>query len=99
MSYDVLMTKKDKKFVARVCQWPEILVEDDTEEGAMNMVQSRLKKLLYGGRIVQLDINSENYEHSWSEYAGMFADDPDWEEFQESVRQYRKETDAGGVGK
>ena len=30
-------------------------------------------------------------EHPWLKYAGMFADDPDWEDFQESLRQYRED--------
>jgi len=85
------------KFVARVCQWPEIEVEGDTEEGVLDMARNGLRKLLFCGRLVHLDIKPEEYKHAWSEYAGMFADDPDWEEFQKSIRQYRRETD--GLGK
>ncbi|MDM8523628.1 hypothetical protein QUF80_09680 [Desulfococcaceae bacterium HSG8] len=98
MTYDVLLTKKDKKFVARVCQWPEIVAEGDTEDGTLDMVRSGLRNLLFGGRLVQLDIGPEADEHAWSEYAGMFADDPDWEEFQESIREYRREAEAGMIG-
>lgn len=98
MICDVLLTKKDKKFVARVCQYPEIVAEDDTEEGVLAMARVRLKKLLFGGRIVKIDIESESYEHPWLKYAGMFADDSDWEPFQESVRLYRKEIDSDKVG-
>jgi hypothetical protein len=32
-------------------------------------------------------------EHPWRPFAGMFADDPDWEAFQESIRAYRQEID------
>lgn len=91
MKYDVLLTKKNNKYIARVCQWPEILVEDDTEEGALARAQLGLKNLLFGSRIVQLD--TETHEHPWLTHAGMFSDDPDWEAFQDSVRQYREETD------
>ncbi len=93
MTYDVLLTKKDEKFVAHVCQWPKIVVEDDTEEGVLEMARSGLRKLLSRGRLVQLEIKPDTYEHAWSEYAGMFADDPDWEEFQEFIRQYRREAE------
>ncbi len=98
MTYNVFLTKKDEKFVARVCQWPEIMAEGDTEEGTLDMVRRGLRRLLLGGRLVQLDIRPEADEHAWSEHAGMFADDPDWEEFQESIRQYRRETEAEMIG-
>lgn len=97
MTYDVLLTKKNKKFVARVCQLPQIVVEGDTEEGVLAMARSGLRKLLFGAKIVQLDIEPVTDEHTWSKYAGMFADDSDWEAFQESVSQYRSETNSNGV--
>ena len=93
MTYDVLLTKKEEKFVGRVCQWPEIIAEGDTEESTLEMVRNGLRSMLLGGRLVQIDINPEPCEHAWSEYAGIFSDDPDWEEFQESIRQYRRETE------
>lgn len=96
MRYDVFLTKKDEKFVARVCQWPEIMVEGGTEEIVLDMARSELRKRMFGGRLVRLDISPEFHEHAWAEHAGMFADDPDWEEFQESVRQYRREMEMDG---
>ena len=42
MTYDVVVTKKDNKFIARVCQWPAIAAESDTEEEALHKVQSYL---------------------------------------------------------
>jgi len=32
MTYDVLVTRKANKFIARVRQWPMIVVEGDSEE-------------------------------------------------------------------
>ena len=49
MICDVLLTKTDKKFIARVCQYPEIVAEDETGEGVLTMTRARLKKLLFGG--------------------------------------------------
>ncbi len=93
MTYDVLLTKKDEKFIARVRQWPEIVVEGETEEEALAKARTGLKSLLAGGRIAQLDLELGPNDHPWLKFAGMFADDPDWEEFQESIRQYREEID------
>jgi len=93
MTYDVLLTKKDKKFIARVREWPEIVVEGETEEEVLSKAQADLKSLLVSGRIVQLDLEVKPDDHPWLKFAGMFADDPDWDEFQESIHQYREEID------
>jgi predicted RNase H-like HicB family nuclease len=93
MTYDVVLTKKDSKFVARVCQWPAIAAESDTEEEALRKIQAHLQALLAGGRIVQLEVDIPSKEHPWQQFAGMFADDPDWEAFQTSMRTYREAID------
>lgn len=33
-------------------------------------------------------------EHPWLKFAGMSQDDPDWEEFQAAIAEYRCEIDA-----
>ena len=93
MTYDVLLTKRDKKFIARVRNWPEVVVEGDTEEEVLLKAQADLKSLLINGRIVQLELDVKPNEHPWQKLVGMFADDPDWDKFQESIQQYREEID------
>lgn len=93
MTYDVLLTQQGDKFVARVCQWPAIVAESDTEEEALRKVQAHLQSLLAEGRIVQLELNIQPEEHPWQQFAGMFANDPDWEAFQASIREYREAID------
>lgn len=93
MTYDVLLTQQGDKFVARVCQWPAIVAESDTEEEALRKVQAHLQSLLAEGRIVQLELDRQPAEHPWQQFAGMFANDPDWEAFQASIRDYREEID------
>ena len=51
MTYDVLLTKKGDKFVAPVCQWPAIVAESNTEEGALRKAKDILQSLLAGGRM------------------------------------------------
>jgi predicted RNase H-like HicB family nuclease len=93
MTYDVLVTKRDEKFIGRVRAWPEIVAEGDTEEEVLMKAQADLKSLLEHGRIVPLDLDVKPTEHPWRPFAGMFADDPDWEPFQASIHQYREEID------
>ena len=33
-------------------------------------------------------------EHPWMKFTGMFEHDPDWDEFQEAIAEYRREVDA-----
>ena len=77
MTYDVLVTKHEKKFMARVRAWPEIVVEGDTEEEVLRKAQADLQALLMTGRIVQFELDMKPDEHPWQAFAGMFADDPD----------------------
>lgn len=59
----------------------------------MRKVQARLQSLLAMGRMVQLELVIQPEEHPWQQFAGMFADDLDWEAFQASIREYREEID------
>jgi predicted RNase H-like HicB family nuclease len=95
MTYDVLLTRKEDKFIARVRQWPAIIVEGDSEEEVLRKAQADLQSLLVGGRIIQLELETEPEAHPWQRFAGMFADNPDWDAFQESMRAYREELDRG----
>jgi predicted RNase H-like HicB family nuclease len=93
MTYDVLLIQKDQKFIARVRQWPEIVVEGETEEKALAQAKADLEALLLTGRIVPLEVEVEPNRHAWGQFAGMFADDPDWENFQKVMEQNRAAPD------
>ncbi len=93
MNYDVLLTREDDKFVARVCQLPAIAVESDTEEDALTKAQATIESYLAGARIVRLEVDKQPETHPWQRYCGMFADDPDWEAFQASIREHREAVD------
>jgi hypothetical protein len=97
MTYDVLVTKKEQKFIARVRAWPAILVEGDTEEEVLRKAQADLQALLMSGRIVQLTLDVQPDDHPWRPFAGMFADDSDWDEFQAAMQQYREDIDSSSA--
>ena len=97
MMYDVLVTRKANKLIARVRQWPVIVVEGDSEEEVLRQVQADLQALLAGGRIVQLELDTKPEAHPWQPFAGMFVDDPDWEAFQKSMHQYREAVERTGA--
>jgi predicted RNase H-like HicB family nuclease len=91
MTFDVLLTRKNRRYFAHVRQWPEVIGEGETEEKALAQAHTELKALLAGGKVVQLDLELEPSEHPWYQFAGMFEDDPDWDEFQAAIQEYRQE--------
>ena len=97
MTYDVLVTKHNEKFIARVRAWPEIVVEVDTEEEVLRKAQADLQALLMTGRIIHLELDVKPDEHPWQAFAGMFADDPDWDAFQAAIQRYREDIDGSGA--
>ena len=49
MTYEVFLTSKANKFIARVRQWPVIVVEGESEEEVLRQAQADLQALLTGG--------------------------------------------------
>ncbi len=35
MTYDVILSKRDNKYVARIKDWPDVVVEEQTREEAV----------------------------------------------------------------
>jgi predicted RNase H-like HicB family nuclease len=42
MLYDVVLTKKDNQYLAKVKEWPEIMAYDKRRDEAIRQVQSQL---------------------------------------------------------
>lgn len=95
MTYDILVTKdKSQRYTARVLLLPEIVASGNTEEEALEQVKTAITDLRANSRIVQLDLPalSEN-DDPWMKYAGLWADDPDWDIFQNEVEAFRQAMD------
>jgi predicted RNase H-like HicB family nuclease len=46
MTCDVILTKKDNKFVARVREWPEVIAEEKTCAGVIQEIKTKLLEYL-----------------------------------------------------
>jgi predicted RNase H-like HicB family nuclease len=46
MTCDVILTKKDNKFVARVREWPEVIAEEKTRAGVIQEIKTKLLEYL-----------------------------------------------------
>ncbi|MDV7390983.1 type II toxin-antitoxin system HicB family antitoxin [Arthrospira platensis SPKY1] len=88
MTYDVLVTKEhNKRYKARVLLLPEIVATGSSEEDVLAQVKSAITVLRTRSRIVQIDVPplAAAEDDPWLRYAGMWADDPDWDAFQAEV--------------
>ena len=94
MTYDVILRKKDNKYVARIRDWPELVVEESTRDAALSQMKAQLVEYLSNPpEIVKIDVDPQGQENPWLRFAGMWADDPTWDEFVAEVDTYRQEID------
>jgi predicted RNase H-like HicB family nuclease len=87
-----------QRFTASVVGIPACVAEGPTKEEALASVRLALAEQLAQGEFVTLDlVNAAPVEggiipnHPWMKYAGMWADDPQIDEFVEAMKQFREE--------
>ena len=94
LKYDVLLEQtKGNGYTARLLAWPDTVVEAPTREKALQQMRILLLDRLAKAEIVTLEIQPTEIGHSWAPFAGMWADDPSFEEFQREIQRYRREVD------
>jgi hypothetical protein len=83
------------KTVAIVPGLPELQVEANDKATALSQLQQRLEAHLLGAEIVSLPIKlpSLKQKNPWLEMAGVFKDDPQFEQMLEAIENYRHELD------
>ena len=96
MTYDVLVTKeKSQRYTARVLLLPDIVASGSTEEEALEQVKAAITTLRANSRIVHLNVPPLSEDSDpWLQYAGLWADDPDWDDFQREVEAFRQAMDS-----
>lgn len=99
MTYDVILRKKQNKYIARVREWPEVVIEEETREAALAQIKQQLMAYLsQAPEVIPIELEaSTSAEHPWLRFAGMWADDPTWDDFVAEVAAHRQEMDAADV--
>ena len=94
-NYDVLIEKKgENKVTATVLGWQDCQTEGRNKEEALNKLRQMLTTRLQQTEIVSLEIELPQREHPWIKFAGMYKDNPLFNEVLEDIQIYRKELDA-----
>lgn len=87
-------------YMARALDFPDCAGRGATKEEAIAQVQTALTQRLAQGEIVYLNVaTSQPTGNPWIDHAGIFKDDPTWDEFQAAVAAFRREMDEEEEGR
>ena len=77
--------------VATVLEAPSLQTKDGTKQGAVAKVRELLQKRLAKAEIIKMpvDVRSTSGENSLMQFAGIFADDPDFQDIANNIKAER----------
>ncbi|MCL4266516.1 MAG: type II toxin-antitoxin system HicB family antitoxin [Anaerolineae bacterium] len=95
MVYDVILSRRNNKYVARIKEWPDVVVEEGTREEALSQVREKLVDYLtHQVEVVQIEVQPPaNVDNPWLKNFGRFQDDPTYDDFLAEVEAYRRQID------
>ncbi len=95
-NYAILIeTPKSGGYRATALGLPNCRAKGETRELALQNIRQLLTTRLSQSEIVTLKIDSPQPEHPWMQFAGMFQNDPQFEDMQADIQAYRQEIEAG----
>ncbi|MBW4510286.1 MAG: type II toxin-antitoxin system HicB family antitoxin [Scytonematopsis contorta HA4267-MV1] len=93
-NYSVLVEQKEDGYQATVWGQPDLVVFAPTREEALKNLNELVNTRLQNVEIVTVVIEAPKSEHPWMKFAGMFKDDPMFDEVLAHIEEYRRELDA-----
>lgn len=91
----IVKQKADGRIVATVPGWSELQVEASDRTTALAKLQQQLETHLADSEIVSLAVKLPSMagRNPWLEMAGVFQNDPQFEQMLEAIENYRQEVD------
>jgi hypothetical protein len=83
--------------IATVLELPNCHAEAPTREQALEELKKQVVARLEKAEILSLELQTlpvQQSENPWMKFAGVFKDDPHFDEVQQSIQDYRREADA-----
>lgn len=103
MQYQVLVRKpSEQHFVASIVGLSDVVADGRTEEEAIAKIKAALTSQLAVSKLVTIEIESEDIDREeeqgetidpWIRHAGIFADDPTFDDFLEEIAAFRRRVD------
>ncbi|SKB14951.1 conserved hypothetical protein [Planktothrix sp. PCC 11201] len=95
VKYEVGIKKLPKgNYHAFVLDYPSVRVIANSQDEAIKELSQRLQNFLKYTEIINLEIELPKREDPWMKFAGMFKDDPLFDQVLEAIQDYRNEIDA-----
>ena len=75
---------------------PDVVASGTTEAEAVDHLRDTLADLQTHSHVVDVELPLPDLaaDNPWLRVAGMWADDPDWDSFQDAIVEYRRVIDA-----
>lgn len=87
----------ENSYIASVIGIPDCVGAGESAEQAVNQVRAELQEYLRGGQIVSIEVavlGKGLTGNPWIDTAGIFKDDPTFDDFLEKMQEYRREENA-----
>lgn len=68
--------------------------EGQTPDEAVQRVRDLAAKRLAGGQVVDIDVPGPSQPHPWARWAGIWKDNPDFDDYLRNIAEYRRKVDA-----
>jgi hypothetical protein len=95
-NYAILIeTPKSGGYRATAVGFPNCRAKGETRELALQNIRQLLISRLSQSEIVTLKIDSPQPEHPWMQFAGIFQNDPQFEDMLADIQAYRQEIAEG----
>ena len=93
-NWNILLESRDDGLtVATVLEVPNLQTTDKTKQGAIEKVRQLLQKRLAKAEIIQISLTKKpkNNENPLMKFAGIFENDPDFQEIMSEIRAERED--------
>jgi len=93
VNYSILIEEKEGAYTATVWGLPECKTEASTREEAIQNLYEIVNTRLQNVEIVTAEIEAPSPRNPWIEFAGMYQDNPLFDEVVSNIAAYRREID------
>lgn len=100
MTTSVLITRiADNRYTARALTLSDVVASGASEAEAIAALRAALIEMQSHSHVVQIDLPlpTASIHDPWLQAAGMWANDPSWDAFQQEIGAYRHTIDASAT--
>lgn len=95
MTYNAIVEDRmPHGYFATILGWPSCTATGATKSEALTRLRQAISDRLARVEIVPIEVDVPENGHPLAEFAGMFQDDPLFDQFIEDMAAYRREVDA-----